>query len=573
MGDNSALPLRQTFRLVLGGQTTYFWTAIIFGAAISLLALAVPVAVQLLIDSVANLGTVTPVVVLSLVLLLVLIVQGTLVAAQNYVLEMFERHFVARTAQEVTLRTAYAQALPFEARNREDLYNRFFEIDTIMSAVPVLIASGVNLMLQAAVGYVVVSFYHPYFLLVSVVHALLLFGIWRSVDAPAQRSAIDISTAKYSMGHWLESMAVKHRAFKSQAGIHWAIDRTDELTDNYTSAHKRHFRCTFTQTIGYQLLMAVGSALLLGVGGWLVVSGELTVGQLVAAELILGTIFLNMGGLPTVLESWYGMRAGLDKLAQLHRVPLEEVPDRGGHEPWDPSVVFDKVTIEYRHHPLRLNVTFPARSTSLVAPASESHVQAFCNLLLRLQPPKQGRILLGGRDAQVLDLHRLRDDVFIVDDARMFEGTAGGCLRLAAPGLTDEQLRELLDIVGLQDVIESLEHGLETALTPQGYPLTMSEVLCLRIAQGLALAPRLLVFTMICDLIDIERRRRILAYVRRLPNTTFVYMSYRFDLEGFDHYLRVGSDGTETFPHLDDLVSAERAGCPRAPPHTGNPLP
>lgn len=144
--------------------------------------------------------------------------------AQNYELEMFERHFMARTAQEFTLRTAYAEAMPFEARNREDLYNRFFQIDSVMNAVPVLIASGMNLVLQAVVGYVVVSFYHPYFLFVSAVHALLL-----------------------------------------------------------------------------------------GVGGWLVVSGELTVGQLLAAELILGTIFLNMGALPTVLESWYGMRAALDR--------------------------------------------------------------------------------------------------------------------------------------------------------------------------------------------------------------------------------------------------------------------
>jgi putative ABC transport system ATP-binding protein len=573
MAEKNPLPLSRAFGLVVGEQATYFWTAIIFSVVISLLTLAVPVAVQLLIDSVANLGTVTPIVILSFVLLGVLAAQGSLVAAQNYVLEMFERRFLARTAQEVTLRTAYAESMDFEAQNREDLYNRFFEIEAVKSTIPVLVSSGLNLVFQALVGYVVVSFYHPYFLWVSVVHAILIVAIWQSVDRPAVRSVIDMSTAKFRMGNWLESMAIKHRIFKSEAGIRWAIDRSDELTDDYIDAHRRHFHCTFTQTISYQVLMAVGSALLLGIGGWLVVVGQLTVGQLVAAELILGTIFLNMGAFPTVLESWYSMRAGLDKLSQLHRVPLEDVETQGKRDDWEASVVLDDVTVHYRLHDVRLDVEFPAGSTSLVAPESASHVEVLCNLLLRVQTPTPGRVLLGGRDAEVFDIHHLRENVVIVGDTRLFECTVAQFLRLANPTLTHGQMREVLDVVGLDELIESLEDGLETVLTPQGHPLTTSEILRLKIAHALALEPRVVVFTMTCDLMRLERRERILAHLRTLPDTTFIYLSNRLDLEGFDRYLRVGSSYTEEYDSLEALVRAERAGRTYAAPITRSPEP
>ncbi|MEE4360108.1 MAG: ABC transporter transmembrane domain-containing protein [Pseudomonadales bacterium] len=559
MAAKPPVPLSLAYRLILADQGSYIWTAILFGVVISALTLAVPVAVQLLIDSVANLGDVQPVIILSFVLFLVLAASGSLVAAQNYVLEMFERRFFARTAQDVTLRTAYAETMDFEGRNREDLYNRFFEIESIKSHVPTLISSGLSLILQAVVGYVVVSFYHPYFLLVSALHAAIVIAIWQSVDRAAVRSVLEMSTAKFRMGNWLESMAVKHRAFKSEAGVHWAIERSDDLTQNYIDAHKRHFACTFTQTVSYQVLMALGSALLLGIGGLLVVRGQLTVGQLVAAELILGTILINMGGFSTVLESWYGLRASLDKLAQLHLVPLEDLDTQGRDEAWEPSIQLEEAQVRFRRHDYRLDAEFPAGSTTLVAPENASVTEVFCNLLLRVQSPAPGRVLLGGRDIEVFDIQHLRDEVTVVSDTRLFECTVAEYMRIGNPSLTGGQIREFLDLVGLDALIDSLDDGVNTVLTPQGHPLTTSEILRLKIAQALALRPRILVFTVACDLMRLERRQRILNYIRTQPEMTFVYLSNRLDLPGFERYLRLGSNYTEAFSSLDELVDAERS--------------
>ena len=113
--------LLSALRLVLGGETAFFNMAILFGVVLSALTLGVPVAVQLLIDSIANLGALQPVLILSTILFAVLLTAGVLVALQNFVLERFERRFYARTAQEITLRTRYADTEALEASHREDL--------------------------------------------------------------------------------------------------------------------------------------------------------------------------------------------------------------------------------------------------------------------------------------------------------------------------------------------------------------------------------------------------------------------------------------------------------------------
>ena len=64
----------------------------------------------------------------------------------------------------------------------------------------------------------------------------------------------------------------------------YAIDHTATVRDDYVEAHRRHFRFTFAQILMSLLLYAATSAILLGVGGWLVIEGQLTIGQLVAAE-------------------------------------------------------------------------------------------------------------------------------------------------------------------------------------------------------------------------------------------------------------------------------------------------
>lgn len=554
--------LLQALRLVLGPEAAFFNTAVVFSVVLSALTLGVPVAVQLLIDSVANLGALPPVIILSTILFFVLLTAGALVAMQNFVLERFERRFFARTAQEITLRTRYADTTTFEALHREDLYHRFFEIDTVKGRAPVLVTTGLNLLLQALVGYVVVAFYHPYFLFVALSHAALIYLIWRSTDAGAVLGAKRLSSQKYRMGAWLESLGLRHRLFKSERGLAWASGRSNALTKDYIDAHKNHFRYSFTQVIAYQVLMAAGSALLLGIGGWLVVRGQLTVGQLVAAELILGTIFLNMGSFPSVLESWYSLRPSVEKLAELYQLtPEEPHGTRRGDQSWAPSLTFEGALLRHRQRELTLSAHFPAGSATLVAPETVSVTEAFCSGATQLQLPTRGLIRFGDREAETLHAGELRDEVIVVSDTMLIACSISEFLQIGNPELTRGEMMKALAATGLASIVNALPDGLDTRLTPSGGPFTTSEALRLKIARALAYGPKILILGPTCDLLRVERRRAIVQAMKAQQQTLIV-LSNRLDLEGFDQYLRLGDGYQFSYESLPELLKAEQIAHP-----------
>ncbi|MEM6575295.1 MAG: hypothetical protein AAF736_13560, partial [Pseudomonadota bacterium] len=170
-----ALPKLKLTSQVLNGIFTdrgFLAVTVIYGIGVSLLTLALPISVQVLIGAVANTAVVRSVVVLAIVLFALLALSGLLVAMQTYVLELFQRRFYGRMTSEIAVRTLYSETVSFERISREGLINHYFEIDVILKSLPSLLSNGLALVLQTLVGYAVVSFYHPVFLFFCVVHAL-----------------------------------------------------------------------------------------------------------------------------------------------------------------------------------------------------------------------------------------------------------------------------------------------------------------------------------------------------------------------------------------------------------------
>lgn len=93
------------------------------------------------------------------------------------------------------------------------------------------------------------------------------------------------------------------------------------MTADYVDRHRRHFRYTFTQTLAFLLTYAVASAALLALGGSLILRGELSIGQLVAAELILSAVFYGIAQLGSYLDMFYDLVASAEELSLLYAIP------------------------------------------------------------------------------------------------------------------------------------------------------------------------------------------------------------------------------------------------------------
>ena len=187
---------RKTLFKLLKPESDFFWVAIAYGVAISLMTLAVPIAVQTLINSIANIGSTRAVIILATVLFLTLFISGVFSALRMRIMEFYERKVYARLTAALSLRTIMAPHSYFEGRQNTNVTQRYFDIMTLQKNIPSLMVDGFALVLQMLVGFTLVSFYHPALFVFNLVLILVMYAIWKIWGAGAKRTAIELSQAK-----------------------------------------------------------------------------------------------------------------------------------------------------------------------------------------------------------------------------------------------------------------------------------------------------------------------------------------------------------------------------------------
>lgn len=554
--------IKALFVLLISQDRAFIYLALIYGLAISILTLSVPVSVQMLINSVMHTASVTAISILAGILLMLLMISGTLIALQTYIMELFERRFYARITAEFTMRNIHADYRQSANLNRYELVNRYFDIMHVQNIIPSLVIGFFAIVLQMLVGVILVSFYHPWLFIFCVGFVLLLYFIWRVWGYRAFRTAIDLSAAKYATAQHLEDVARANDFFKSRQSSQYAIARSDSLTQHYIKQRIRHFRNTFSQKICLLILYALSSAGLLGLGGLLVIHNELTLGQLVAAELVLSSVFFGISRLDNYLVQLYTLGAALEEISRVFYLPQEN-NDGKLEMPARPATIhFDHVGYHTGiDHPEMLTFNMQiAPGQKLMAATShhtiqETMIQAFkC-----YTRPRQGELRLG--EYNILDYHtqELRNAIVVLDRPTVVECSIAQFLRMLSRDATLTDLHRALALVELQERVEALEDGMETLLTPIGKPLSSSETLRLKLACAWLAKPHLLVVNELFDSISYHRRHRIFTKLCEEADMSLLYFSSRQDLHCFDQYMYLDIAQQYAFDSVEALREFEPA--------------
>ncbi len=528
------------FNQLLLPDRGFYSLAVVYTVAISLLTLAVPISVQTLISTVANTALLQPVIVLGVLLLTLLLLSGLMTGLRTYVMELFRRRIYARLTSEIVLRSINSEHTYFDEHNRQSLFNRYFDIMTLQKTIPTLLVGGFSLFLQALVGFTVVSLYHPVFLMFTLGFLIVLYLIWRIWGPRAIDTGIELSHAKYQTAEWLETLAENNGFFRSRRHVNYALKKTEQNTTNYIDAHKRHFRKAFAQTIALLVLYAVASSVLLGLGGWLVIIGELTLGQLVAAELIMTAIFFGVSQAGAYLDTFYDLCAGIEELSMFLRIPLENVSGTQPITTQRHTIVFRNVAKQLRQGQVKLDLELP-HGAKILARAERLGLQKFfTNCLKRHVLPDSGQILLGEQDLLEIDAMELREAVTILDRPSIIDCRVSDYLQLANPAVSRREQREMLTLMGVDQVIDELDEGWNTMLNSSGSPLSRTETMRLRLAAALLSKPRLLVMTQIFDVLDNDTVERLMHYLHNQTELTLVAFTRHTQVDGWTHNLELG---------------------------------
>ena len=488
----------QRLGLLMRLERTDLIVIFLYVTLIGILTLAVPLAAQALVNTIAAGVLIQPLIVLTIGVLGALIFAGILELLMITVIEKMQQRVFARTALQLS---DYLPRFSYQAlmsAYAPGLVNRFFDVITIQKTISKILFSGPTAVLQVIIGLVLMSFYSPYLLAFAVFLIFIVSFIIFILGMGGLRSSIHESVRKYRVADWLEELARCQRGFKLSAVPAFSVERADDLVTDYVKARKTHFRVIFRQAFGNYFFQAVANAGVLAIGGWLVINRQLTLGQLVASEIIVVGVLQGLEKIIRLLESGYDLLTSLDKVGHLTDMPLERT---GGRE-LPPSssgaaVVCQKVRFSYHHNRevlsgLDLEMQ-PGEHISLVG-ASGTGKSTLVSLFCGLYEASHGIVKVNGMDVRDASLESLRRTVAMVSDTNeVFEGTVEDNIMLGRNHISHEDLQWALEFAQLSDELAKFPDGLQTEIVSEGRNLSRGQIQRLLIARAILGRPQLLI--------------------------------------------------------------------------------
>ena len=264
------------------------------------------------------------------------------------------------------------------------------------------------------------------------------------------------------------------------------------------------------------------SALIIGIGGWLVHRGSVSLGTVVAFVLLLASLFDPVQQLSQLYNTLQSAAAALHKLFGI----LDAEPDVAESDnpialPVSGDVVVDAVTFTYAgaHRAALSDVSVTLRAgtrLALVGPTGAGK-STLAKLMARLYDPEVGTVSFGGVDLRSASLEDLRRRIVVIpQEGFLFDGTVRDNLLIAKPEATEEELIVALNKIGLRERFESLPDGLETQVRERGSRLSAGERQLVALARAALVDPAVLVLDEATSNLDPGTEMLVEAALERL---------------------------------------------------------
>jgi ABC-type multidrug transport system fused ATPase/permease subunit len=278
------------------------------------------------------------------------------------------------------------------------------------------------------------------------------------------------------------------------------------------------------------ILSSVATAIVLGVGGWLVVEGDMTIGTLLAFTLYLANFFDPVQQLSQLYNTFLSATAALDRITSV----LDEEPDivdsDGAHAlpAIDGHVRFERVRFGYGDLPDILHdfdLDVPAGTTVALVGHTGAGKSTIAKLLARFYDPRQGRITIDGHDLRDVTQASLRTQLGIVpQEGFLFAGSISDNIAFGHPSATRAEIEAAAAAVGADAFVDELPESYDTPVGERGFRLSLGQRQLVAFARALLAGPRILILDEATSSVDIGTERRIERGLRRLltGRTAFV---------------------------------------------------
>ena len=309
-----------------------------------------------------------------------------------------------------------------------------------------------------------------------------------------------------------------------------AFSREDYETARYTSVNDELLEKNlttvrvFSNNFPFVFLFAnLGTLAIIWFGGWQVIDGRLSVGDLVAFNTLLGFMLFPILTIGFLSASISRAGASSQRVFDVLDAPLDvkDAPDASILLPLSCRVDFDNVSFRYpgSARDILASVSFTARpgQTVAVLGTTGSGKSTLVNLIPRFYDVTGGAVRLDGNDVRDVTLSSLRSQIGIVlQETRLFSGTVRDNVAFGKPDATDEEVVAAAEAAQAGEFIRGLSDGYETVIGERGIGLSGGQRQRIAIARALLIDPRLLILDDSTSAVDAETEAAIQETLDRL---------------------------------------------------------
>ncbi|WP_310554776.1 ATP-binding cassette domain-containing protein [Flavobacterium sp.] len=523
-------PLKRFYDLLkLDKKDVYqiFFYAIFAG----LISLSLPLGIQAIINFIQS-GRISA----SWIVLIVLVVFGVALVG---ILSLMQLRITENLQQKIFVRSSFEFAARLPKIKFEELYNkyppelanRFFDTMSIQKGTSKLLIDFSAAILQITFGLILLSLYHPYFIVFGILLFLLLYFIFRFSYNSSLETSLKESKFKYKVASWLQEIARNNISFRNELNFDYALQKNDNLVTDYLNYREKHFNIIkrqFSQLIIFKMIITMS---LLSIGGFLVINQQMNIGQFVAAEIIILLVINSVEKIILGLESFYDVLTSVEKIGQVTDMNLElESPSE--YDSCYTNILLETENLEFKFPDSKNNILdgislkINQGEKIVINGENGSGKTTLIRVLSGLLHQTSGSFYINDDSFRKINLNQYRSQIgSIVHNETPFEGTILENITFNDPSVTDEHIKWAINAMQLSSLLKTLPEGLSTKIFPEGRQLSSSNAQKILLARSIIHKPKILFYEDPTDTMDEAVANEIIDFITSDKNNWTIIVS------------------------------------------------
>lgn len=490
-----------------------------YAAFAGIISLSLPLGIQAIINFIqAGRASVSWIVLVVLVIIGVAFV-GLLALMQLRITENLQQKIFIRSAFEFTYRIPKLKFSSTYNRHSSELANRFFDTLSIQKGTSKLLTDFSAALLQILFGLILLSIYHPFFIIFGILLTILLYFIYKFSYETGLKTSLKESKFKYKVAGWLQELSRNSFSFKNPNHFEFALEKNNKLVSDYINYREEHFRVIkrqFSQLIGFKIII---TASLLLIGGFLVLNQQMNIGQFVAAEIIILLVINSVEKIILGLETFYDVLTSVEKIGEVTDLQIESESEVTASNCYiNLTLELEDVSFKFEDDTTNaleaINLKINQGEKIVIEGDNGSGKTTLIRILSGLMQPTQGHFIINDDTFNKMDINQYRTHFgSILQGETLFEGSILENLTFNNPNISNEDIKWALDNLKLTNFIKTLPNGLKTPIFPDGKQLSSSNIQKILLARCVLHKPRILFLENPTDKMDVATSKEIIAFL------------------------------------------------------------